>query len=166
MERRRRTDQPDALGDGRPFGWRPFILASVLAGVGCSLSAVALDTVLIRYGVPLTPFWDAFFSGFFGIVFGMPGFLLVWRLGVVTLQQYILCSLILLSPLTILSLFFVSITQDVVLQAPWDSEVTISAHDLAYTGYVRILRSLFLVPIFLFIFTLMYHRYYGCGPKR
>jgi len=166
MQVKIRQERERALGYGRPFGWRPFIIALLASGAATGVSALILDEILIAYGVSLTRYWDAFYSGFFGLGFAGPGILIVWRLGVVTLQQYLLCSFILMSPLTILSLVFVSITQDVVLQAPWDPAMTISAHDLAYTGYVRIARSAILVPIFLIAFTLVYHRHYGCSPRK
>lgn len=149
----------------RPFDRNRFLAAVCVGGVILFLVALALDRVLISFGVELHPWRDAFFSGFFGIIFGAPGILAVWRMGVVTLRQYILAALILFAPLTVLSLIVLAAVDDVVIDAPWVGGEAISAHDLAFTAYVRIARSALLTPFFIAAFWWLYHRRWGCGPR-
>lgn len=149
----------------RPFGWGPFFLALLGGSVLSLLVALPLDSVLIAFGVDLHPWKDAFWSAFFGLVFAPPGVLLVWRIGISTLPQYILASMILFAPLTVISLLILNVVDDVVLTAPWAEGGQVSAHDLAYTAYVRIARSAVLVFPFLVGFCAIYHWRYGCAPR-
>ncbi|MEM8754216.1 MAG: hypothetical protein AAGF90_14665 [Pseudomonadota bacterium] len=149
----------------RPFAWGPFILG-LFAGSGASLLvALPLDAALIGFGVPLHPWRDALWSAFFGLVFAGPGILAVWRIGITTLPQYILGSMILFAPLTVISLLIANVVDDMVLTAPWAPGEEISAHDLAYTAYVRIARSAVLVFPFLIGFCAVYHWRFGCAAR-
>ena len=149
----------------RPFDRNGFVAAVCAGGVVIFAVGLVLDRMLIAFGVELSPWRDAFFSGLFGVIFGLPGILAVWRIGVVTLRQYILCALILFAPLTVLSLFALAAFEDVVIAAPWAAGGAISAHDLAFTVYVRIARSAVLTPFFIFAFWYLYHRRWGFGPR-
>lgn len=154
-----------AEGGLRPFDWGRFFI-SVTAGVAAVfVVALALDHVLIAYGVELSRWRDAAWSAAFTYLFAGPGVLAVWRLGVVTLRQYILTALILFAPLTVLSLIALAAFEDVVIAAPWVAGGEISAHDLAYTAYLRIARSAVLMPCYLAAFYFAYHRWFGCAPR-
>lgn len=153
------------LGAGGRFTWGAFALGLGAGGALLLIVGLILDRVLIFAGIELHPWRDAAQSAAFGIIFGGPGLLLVWRIGIVTLRQYILSALILFAPLTVLSLFALALVEDVVLSAPWIDDGEISAHDLAYTAYLRIARSALLTPFFLLAFWSVYHRWLGRAPR-
>lgn len=157
---------PGALGAGRSFGWPQFLVGVVAGAVMIFTVGLVMDQALIALGVPLSPVRDAAYSAIFGFVFAAPGLLAVWRIGIVTLRQYILAALILFAPLTVLSLFLVQLFDDVILSAPWLPTGDIDAHDLAYTAYVKIARSAVLTPFFLLGFWAVYHRAFGCMARR
>lgn len=149
----------------RPYEFRPFAIGVVAGGLAVFAVGLVLDRILISFGVELSPWRDAAWSGAFGVIFGGPGILAVWRIGVVTLRQYILAALILFAPLTVLSLLALAAFEDVVIAAPWAAGGEISAHDLAYTAYVRIARSAVFMPFFIAGFYFVYHRWFGCAPR-
>lgn len=148
-----------------PYDRKLFLIAVCAGGAAIFAVGLALDSILISFGVELSPWRDAFYSGLFGVIFGAPGLLAVWRIGVMTLRQYILAALILFAPLTVLSLIALAAFENVVIEAPWAGGEEISAHDLAFTAYVRIARSAVLTPFFIAAFWYFYHHRWGCGPR-
>lgn len=153
-------------GQSKPSGRRAFswsiYLASICFGSAAVVgSGLAIDLVLAGNGIAIHVGFEAMLSAFFGLVFMTPGVLIVWRLGLVTLGQYLLGVVILFLPITLLTLLVYPIF-DVWIVPPKGS----TAETILFSSFVRLLRAAALAPIAILAFWLAYHVLFRADPRK
>lgn len=143
------------------FEWWPFLITQIPCGLFTTCCALVLDNVLRQYGVDIHPWREAIISGAAGIFFSSLFVPLLWRLGLVTVPQYMLGALGLFIPATLLSLFVVYAYQPVLIDIAGFEFTPDDNRAWAMTAYIRISRSAVLFPTYIFAFWLIYHKYLG-----
>ena len=146
----------------KKFTWRPFLLTQLPCGLFTILFALILDNLLRQFGVDIHPWKEALVSGLAGIFFSSLFVPLLWRLGLITVPQYILGALGLFIPATLLSLLAIYQFHPIIIDiAGLDLNTQSDSEAWAMTIYIRITRSAVLFPVYIFIFWLVYHKYLG-----
>ena len=124
--------------------------------------AVILDNTLRYFGIEIHPWKEAVFSGLAGIFFSSLFVPVLWKLGLITVPQYILGALGVFVPATLISLAVIYHFHPIIIDiAGLDFDSTDDSKAWAISIYIRILRSAVLFPIYIFAFWLIYHKYLG-----
>ena len=154
------------LSAKRPFRWSIFIACLAASGVTVSFCGILIDNLLRMFDVGISPWQDAFWSGVFAFLFSIPIAPALWRLGLVTLPQYLLGAMAVFVPLTIVSTIIMSQSYDIMIRVPGVDEDAPANQVWALTAYIRLARSAIFVPVFLFTFWFTYHDLCNMAPKR
>ncbi len=150
----------------RDFRWREFISSHVFASLAVFLIALVLDNTLRAFGVDISSWREALYSGLSGLLVATPFSLLLWRVGLVTGPQYLLGGLGLFVPVTILSILAISQVDNILIYLPIEDGVESEfSQVLASTAYVRLARSALLFPAYIAVFWFSYHVHYQMLPK-
>lgn len=153
------------LEQEKKFTWKPFLLTQLACGLFTTLCALLLDNSLRHLGIEIHPWKEALISGAAGTFFATLFVPLLWRLGLVTIPQYILGAIGLFIPATLLSLFAVYQFHPIIINFVGIELSSLSDNqNWAVTIYIRIFRSTILFPAYIFAFWLIYHKYLGNKP--
>lgn len=157
---------PDPQRPKHPFGMRGYIAALSFAGVVLFIFGLALDALLRLMGIGVVLGIEAFWSAFLGTVCSFFIARLFWRMGLVTLPQYMVGAFAVMTPIAIIS--FVPLSQLIGAQVdmPWLGQDVSDDHAIALTVYLRLGRAAVLVPIYLMAFYWYYHIHLWMAPKR
>lgn len=150
----------------RPFQWDIFIACLGVSGLAVFICGLLMDNMLRLFDIGISPWRDALLSGFFSFLFSIPIAPALWRLGLVTLPQYLLGAMAVFVPLTILSTIVVSPSHDIMIKVPGFDDDAPANQLWALTAYIRLARSAIFVPVFLFTFWFSYHYLCNMDPKR
>lgn len=143
------------------FEWRPFLLTQLPCGLFTTLCALLLDNTLRQYGVGIHPWREAVISGAAGIFFSSLFVPILWRLGLVTVPQYLLGAVGLFVPATLLSLLVVHFFQPILIDIAGFEFAAGDSRAWAMAVYIRISRSVVLFPTYVFAFWFIYHKCLG-----
>lgn len=152
-------------------GAQPFRPGTYLACLGVSALAVfgaglVVDNGLRMFDVGISPWREAMWSAIFSFLFSVPIAPILWRLGLVTLPQYLLGAMAVVVPLTILSALAMSQFYDIMIRVPGFDDDTPVSQVWVLTAYIRLARSALYVPIFLFTFWYSFHRVCNMAARR
>lgn len=137
--------------------WHAYLLAHALAGLILFLCALFIDNLMRQFGVDIHAWKEALASALAGIVFSIPLLRVLWRLGLVTIPQYMLGAVTLFIPATLLSLIGVYFFQPILIDIA-GIDVNNTSQSWATTIYLRIARSAILFPIYIAGFCWVYHK--------
>lgn len=150
----------------RPFRWPTFIACLAASGLTVTFCGILIDNLMRMFDIGISPWRDALWSGVFAFLFSIPIAPALWRLGLVTLPQYLLGAMAVFVPLTIVSTIIMSQSYDIMIRVPGFDEDVPANQVWALTAYIRLLRSAIFVPVFLFTFWFTYHYLCNMAPKR
>lgn len=160
-----RLQSPSSLGELRPFTWRGFMLALVMSSVIMFFFGLVMDNTLRLFGVGISPWkdalWDCVMATFFGSLIAP----IFWRLGLCTFPQYLLGAFALVVPITICSALVLSQFHDVRIVVPGLDAVSFPNQSFAISAYVRLIRAVIYVPVYLASFYWIYHIALRMAPK-
>lgn len=149
----------------RPFTWAGFVMALAVAGLAQFAVALGLDAALRQAGLALHPWRDAAWSVLVG---GISSFFIApvfWRMGLVNLPQYLIGAFAVMAPITVLSFVLLASVDRGLIAAPW-AAAHLPGHAIALTAYVRLIRAVVLVPVWLGAFYWVYHVRLNMAPRR
>lgn len=158
-----RFKKPDIM---QPFQWPVFLLSLVLGAFVMFMFGLAIDNVLRIFGVGISAWFDAFWDAFVTVFFGAFVAPIFWRIGLVTFPQYLLGALALVVPISIISVLVLSRFHNVGIDVPGIDSDVFPNRFFAVTAYVRLIRAMIDVPVFLAAFYWIYHIAFGMAPKR
>jgi len=157
---------PDNPATRRPYTRRGFVLALLFAGGVLFFVGLVLDVALRLGGIGVSVWIEAFWSATLGTIcsyFIAPMF---WRMGLVTLPQYMVGAFAVMSPIAILSFIPLSQLIGPQVEMPWLDPDAPADHAIALTIYLRLARAAVLVPIYLVAFYWFYHVHLGMAPRQ
>lgn len=143
------------------FKWTTFLITQIPCGFVTFIAALFVDNALRHFGVQIHPWREAIISGVAGMFFSSLFVPLLWRLNLVTVPQYMIGAIGIFVPATLLSLLVVAQFQPLIIDVNSLEFVDGDTRAWAMSMYVRIARSALLVPVYIFMFWLVYHRYLG-----
>lgn len=150
---------------GLPFRWSGFITALCFAGCVQFVAAVGIDAILRGFGIALHPWCDAACSVAVAATASFFVARLFWRLGLVTLGQYMVGAFCLICPITVV-LFLMLYMQDRALFQAAALDPDVAWHQaIGLSAYVRLIRATVLAPVFLAAFYWFYHVALGMAPR-
>ena len=150
----------------QPFRWDIFLLCLTAGGVAIFIVGIVFDNLLHIFDVSISSWREALWSAVFGVLFSIPIAPMLWRLGLVTLPQYLLGAMAVFVPLTILSALLMSGFYDIKITVPDFDNDAAASQVWALTAYIRLARSAIFVPVFLITFWFTYHRVFKMEPRR
>lgn len=130
------------------------------------LFGLAMDNSLRIFGIEISAWVDALWDSFMVIVFGSFMGPVFWRIGLVTFPQYLLGALALVVPISAISVLLLSRFYNVGIEIPGIDSDDFPNRFIAVTAYVRLMRAMVSVPVFLGAFYWIYHVSFGMAPKR
>ena len=157
-----RLRKPEQL---QPFRWPVFLTSLVIGATVMFVFGLAMDNALRVFGVGISSWFDAFWDSFITIFFGAVIAPIFWRVGLVTFPQYLLGALALVVPISIISVLILSNFHDVGIEVPGIDSEAFPNRFLAVTAYVRLIRAMIFVPVFLASFYWIYHVFFGMAPR-
>ncbi len=137
--------------------WHAYLLAHLGAGLSLLLCALLTDNLMRQFGIDIHPWKEALASSLAGIVFAAPLLLVLWRLGLVTIPQYMLGAITLFIPATLLSLIGIYFFEPILIEIS-GMNVNNTSQSWAATIYLRIARSAVLFPVYIVAFWYIYHK--------
>ncbi len=143
---------------GNHINLRDYFAAQALCALNTALVALALDALLREFGIAIHPWKEAVAAGLGGLIFASLLVPVLWHLKLLTLSQYLLGASILILPTTLAVMiavsFFDSALVDTFLNPNGDRK------EFALAIYVRLVRSIVLVPVYIATFFLVYHLWF------
>lgn len=139
-----------------------YVVAHALSAVGIFAVTLLIDLTLVSQGARLAAWGEAGASAAFGSILLAPLTLVMWRLGIVRLAQYLLAALVLFPPATLLTAMFYPLIGLSIMPPegyPWVDESRLLAFEMS----VRLVRASVATPIYLFTFWAIYHNRLGRG---
>lgn len=155
------TDRATEWGAFQPA---PYVTSMMMASVSIILFGLLIDTGLIHFGVGIHPWAEATISGTLGFVFATPGVLIAWRLGLVTLLHYMLGTMVLFLPATLMSQVVYG-PISLYITPPESMAEQHGGAPIIYSNFIRLMRAVVLTPVFMLTFWLFYHCIFRLRPR-
>ena len=143
------------------FEWKVLLLTQLPCGGLLFIAAYCLDNFLFSLGVDIHPWREAMFAAIGGMFFSSIFIPVLWRLGLITVQQYLIGAIALFVPCTLITLVILGQFQSIKLPMVSLIENGSVERIWAMSIYIRIARSAILFPIYIFFFWLIYHKLLG-----
>lgn len=151
--------------DLRPYEHRGYVAALLFAGGVLFVFGLIFDAVLRGFGIGVAPWFEAFWSALVGVTVSYFVARLFWRMGLVTLPQYLVGAFAIMAPIALLSFLPVIRLFGSTIEMPWLEADVSQHHAIALTVYVRLARAVILVPIYLTAFYWFYHIHLRMRPE-
>lgn len=135
----------------------PYLKAHLLSALLMVLVALVVDNILRLFALNIHPWKEAVFSGMAGFVFSCFFVPIIWRLGLVSLRQYLLAGIILFIPTTMISLAAKYYFSPLMINMT-DIDIENTSQLWAIMIYIRIARSSLLFPFYIVAFWYCYHK--------
>ena len=150
----------------QPFRWPAFLISLFASFVAMLLFALVMDNTLRAFGIGISNWFDSLWDSALATVCSFFVAPIFWRIGLVTLPQYLLGASALVIPTTILSVLILSQFHDVGISVPGIDSQTHTTQYVATSAYIRLFRSILCVPIYLGVFYWVFHISFGMAPMR
>lgn len=148
-----------------PFRWPAFLISLFASFVAMFLFALVMDNTLRAFGIGISNWFDSLWDSALATVCSFFIAPIFWRIGLVTLPQYLLGASALVIPTTIISVLILSQFHDVGISVPGIDSQTHTTQYLAISAYIRLFRSILCVPVYLGVFYWMFHISFGMDPR-
>jgi hypothetical protein len=149
----------------RPFTWPGFLGSLFVSAMIMFAFGLLTDNSLRLFGIGISAWKDALWDCVMALFFGSIVAPLFWRIGLVTFPQYLLGAFALVVPMTIVSALVLSRFHDVSIDVPGIDAAAFPNQSFAISAYVRLIRAVIYVPVFLASFYWIYHLALGMAPK-
>ena len=124
-----------------------------------------VDNLLRAFGIGISGWfdslWDSILASFCGFIVAP----IFWRIGLVTLPQYLLGAFALVVPITLVSILILSQFHNVGIEMPGINHQSHPNQYVALTAYIRLFRSMIFTPVYLACFYWMFHVALGMKTK-
>ena len=148
----------------RPFTW-PALLGSLFVSAMIMFAfGLLMDNTLRLFGIGISAWKDSLWDCFMAFCCGSIVAPVFWRIGLVTFPQYLLGAFALVVPITIVSAIVLSRFHDVSIDVPGIDAAAFPNQSFAISAYVRLIRAVIYVPVFLACFYWIYHVFLGRAP--
>lgn len=149
----------------QPFRWSILFVSLVLSCTVMFLFGLLMDNLLRMFGVGVSAWFDSLWDSLLTVACGMVFAPVFWRIGLVTFPQYLLGAFTLVVPISLASVLVLSQFHDVGIGVPGIDADAFPSQHIAITAYVRLIRAMLFVPVFLSVFYWMFHVAFGMSPR-
>ena len=158
-----RMRKPDKLQE---FRWLTLLRALIISASIMFVFGLVMDNTLRLFGVGISAWLDALWDSLLAIFCGFFLAPVFWRIGLVTFSQYMLGAFALVVPIAGTSFAVLSQFYNVWIEVPGIDSAAYPDQHIAITAYVRLIRAMVFVPIFLAAFYWVFHIVFAMAPRQ